>query len=55
MASQHVFGTNKHVVNNDTPDYENLRPYLGLVNADTVQKTIGQSTQGEFQFPTHFL
>ena len=25
-------------------DYENLRPYFGWVNVDTVQKTIEQST-----------
>ena len=40
MANQHVFRTNKHVFNKDTPDYEKLRAYFGWVNVDTVQKTI---------------
>ena len=26
MANHHVVRNNKHVVNNDTPDYEKLRP-----------------------------
>ena len=39
-ANNHVFRSNQHVVNNDTPDYENLRHYFGWVNTDTVQKTI---------------
>ena len=33
-ASQHVFRSNQHVVNNETPDYEKLRPYFGWVNAN---------------------
>ena len=37
-ANQHVFRTNKHVFNKDTPDYENLRPYFGWVNVDTNRK-----------------
>ena len=28
-ANQHVLRTNKHVLTNDTTDYENLRPYFG--------------------------
>ena len=50
-ANQHVF---KHVVNDVTPDYENLRPYFGWVNVDTVQKTMEQSTQWRVSIPTHF-
>ena len=44
-ANQHIIRSNQHVVNNDTPDYEKLRPYFGWVNVDTVQKTMEQSTQ----------
>ena len=44
-ANQHDYRTNKHVVNNDIPEYEKLRPYCAWVNADTVQSTIEQSTQ----------
>ena len=54
MANQHVFRTNKHVVNNNTPDYENLRPYFGWVNVDTVQKTVEQSTQWGGSLPNTF-
>ena len=36
---------NQHVVNNETTDYEKLRPYFGCINVDTVQKTMEQSTQ----------
>ena len=44
-ANKHVFRTTQHVVNNDIPDYEKLRPYFGWVMVDIVQKTIEQSTQ----------
>ena len=53
-ANQHVFRINKQCVNNDTPDYENLRPYFGWVNTDTVQKTIEQSTQWGVSIPNTF-
>ena len=53
-ANQHVVRTNKHVVNNDTPDYEKLRPYFGWVNVDTVQKTIEQSTKWGVSIPNTF-
>ena len=53
-ANQNVVRTNKHVVNNDTPDYEKLRPYLGWVNVDSVQKTIEQSTQWGVSIPNTF-
>ena len=54
-ANQCLFRTNKHVVNNDTPpDYEKHRPYFGWVNADTVQKTIEQSTQWGVSVPNTF-
>ena len=43
---------NQHVVNNDTPDYEKLRPYFGWVNVDTGQKTMEQSTQWRVSIPT---
>ena len=39
-----LLGPTKHVVNNDTPDYEKLGPYFGWVNVDTVQKTMEQYT-----------
>ena len=53
-ANQHVFRSTQHVVNNDTPDYENLRPYFGWVNPDTVQKTIEQSSQWGVSSPNTF-
>ena len=53
-ANQHVIRSNHHVVNNDTPDYEKLRPYFGLVNVDTVQKTFEQSTQWGVSIPNSF-
>ena len=53
-ANQHVVRTNKHVVNNDTPDYEKLRPYFGWVNVDMVQKAIEQSTQWGVSIPNTF-
>ena len=53
-AKECLFRTNKHVVNNDTPDYEKCRPYFGWVNADTVQKTIEQSTQWGVSIPNTF-
>ena len=46
--------SNQHVVNNDTPDYEKFRPYLGWVNADTVQKTMEQSNQWGVSIPNTF-
>ena len=54
MANQHVFRTNKHVVNNDAPGYENHRSSFGWVNVHTVQKTIEQSTQGRVSLPNTF-
>ena len=53
-ANQHSFRTNQHVVKNDTPDYENLWPYFGWVNVDTVQKTSEQSTQWGVSIPSIF-
>ena len=54
-ANLHVFRRNKHVVINDTPDYENLRSYFGWVNADIVQKLLNRLHNGESPFPTLFL
>ena len=42
---------NQYVINNDTPDFEKLRPYFGWVNVDTVQKTMEQSMQWESPYP----
>ena len=53
-ANQHVIRSTQYVVNNDTPDYENLKPYYGWVNVDTVQKTIEQSIQWEVSIPNTF-
>ena len=53
-ANQDVIRSNQHVVNNDTPDYENLRPYFVWVNLDTIQKTIEQSTQWGVSIPYTF-
>ena len=53
-TNQHVFRTCKHVGNNDTPDYEKLRPYFGWINVDTVQKTMEQSTQLGVSIPNTF-
>ena len=39
-ANQHALSSDKHVLSNDTPDYDKLRPYFGWVDVDTVQKTI---------------
>ena len=43
--NEHVIRSNQHVVNNDTTDYEKLRPYFVWVNVDSFQKTMEQSTQ----------
>ena len=32
-ANQRVLGANQHVLSNDTPDYEKLRPYFGWVKS----------------------
>ena len=53
-ANQHVFRNNKHVVNNDTPDYEKPRLHFGWVNADTVYRTVEQSTQWGVSIPNTF-
>ena len=45
MTNQHVFRTYKHGVSPETPDNEKFTPYFGWVNADTVQKSMEQSTQ----------
>ena len=45
---------NKHVLSNETPDYENIRPYFGWVSVDTVQKTIEQSAQWAVLIPSTF-
>ena len=45
MTNQHVFRTYQHDVSHEIPDYEKFRPYFGLANVDTVQKTMEQSTQ----------
>ena len=50
-ANQHASRSNQHIVNNDTPDYEKFRPYVGWVNVDTVQKTMEQSTQWGVSIP----
>ena len=54
MTHQHVFRTNQHAVNNETPDYEKFRPYFGWVNVNTVQKTMEQSTQWGVSIPNTF-
>ena len=46
--------TIKHAFSNDTSDYENLNPYFGWVNVDTVQKTMEQSTQWAVSIPNTF-
>ena len=51
-ANQHILSTNKHVLSNDTPDYEKLRSYFGCVNVDSTQETIEQSTQWGVSIPT---
>ena len=53
-ANQHVTRSNQHVVNNDTPDYEKLRPYFSWVNVDTIQKIMEQSTQWGVSIPNTF-
>ena len=55
MANQHDIKSNQHVVNNDTPDYEEFRPYFGWVNVRTVQKTMEQSTHGGVSIPIYSL
>ena len=54
MTNQHVFRTYQHNVSHETPDYEKFRPYFGWVNADTVQKTMEQSTQWGVSLPNTF-
>ena len=53
-ANKHVIRSKQHVVNNDTPDYETLRPYFGWVNFDTVQKTMEHSTLWGVSIPNTF-
>ena len=47
-------GPTNMFVNNNTPDYEKLRPYFGWVNVDTVQKTMEQSNQWGVSIPNPF-
>ena len=54
MANQHGFRTYQHDVTHETPDYEKFRPYFGWVSADTVQKTMEQSTQWRVFLPNTF-
>ena len=54
MTNQHVFRTYQHDVSHEAPDYEKFRPYSGWVNGDTVQKTMGQSTQWGVSLPNTF-
>ena len=51
MTNQHVFRTYQHDVSHETPDYEKFRPYFGLVNVDTSQKIMEQSTQWGVSLP----
>ena len=53
-ANQNVIRSNQHVVNNDSTDYQNLRPFFDWVNVDTAQKTIKQSTQWGVSIPNTF-
>ena len=54
VAHQHDFRTYQHAVQPKVPDYEKFRPYFGWVNADTVQKTMEQSTQWGVSLPNTF-
>ena len=54
MANQHEFGTCKHDVTHEAPDYEKFTPYFGWVNVVTVQKTMKQSTQWGVSIPNTF-
>ena len=58
-SSQHMtplptIRANKHVLSNETSDYEKFGTYFGWVNVDTVQKTIEQSIQWEVSIPNTF-
>ena len=53
-TNQHVFMTYQYDVSHETPGYENFKPYFGLVNVDTVQKTMEQSTQWGVSIPNTF-
>ena len=55
MPNQHVFRTNKHVFNKDTPDYE--KPSHVLVGSMLIlfRKPLHSPLNGKFHFPTHFL
>ena len=53
-ANQHIVRSNQHAFNKETLDYEKFRPHFGWVNADTVQKTMGQSTQWGVSIPNTF-
>ena len=55
QANQHVFRTSKYVFNKDTPDYENLSPFLVGLMLILFRKPLNSQQNGEFQFPTHFL
>ena len=54
MAKQQEFRTYQHDATDEAPDYEKFRPYFGLVNVDTVQKTMEQSTQWGVFLPNTF-
>ena len=54
MTNQHHFRTYTRDVNHETPDYEKFQPYFGWVNADTVQKTMEQSSQWGVSLPNTF-
>ena len=55
LSVNQFFWSNRDVVNNDTPYYDKVRPFLLWVNVDTVQKTMEQSTDWESPLPTLFL
>ena len=54
-TNQHGFWTNKHVVNNDTPDYEKLRTYLVGSMLILFRKLLNSPHNGESPFPIAFL
>ena len=41
----------KHQIKSGTPEFETYRPYLGWVNADTIDETFKQTTQWGAQLP----
>ena len=41
----------KHQIKSELPEFDKYRPYIGLVNADTIKETLSTLHNGEPQLP----